>query len=192
MRTGRMRYRAYRRPTRAQKPDRYDAPVPLDPHGRIGRSLQAMASSRWFGKVGPTVMPPLDRALHRAFGGRVLLSSMMLPCAIVTTTGRKSGEPRESPLATVPLDGGLYVVGSNFGKAHHPAWSWNLLADPTARISFRGEDFAATASLLDDDQKATTWPRLIERWPLFDQYVDRSGRDLRVFRLQRADGRPIS
>jgi deazaflavin-dependent oxidoreductase (nitroreductase family) len=137
-------------------------------------------------------MPPLDRALHRVFGGRVLLSSMMLPCAIVTTTGRRSGEPRESPLATVPLDGSLYVVGSNFGKPHHPAWSWNLLADPTARISFRGEDFAATASLLDGDEKATTWPRLIERWPLFDQYVDRSGRDLRVFRLQRADGRPIS
>ena len=94
-------------------------------------------------------MPPLDRALHRVFGRRVLLSSMMLPCAIVTTTGRKSGEPRESPLATVPLDGSLYVVGSNFGKPHHPAWSWNLLADPTAQVSFRGSDFAATAELLD-------------------------------------------
>jgi deazaflavin-dependent oxidoreductase (nitroreductase family) len=117
---------------------------------------------------------------------------MMLPCAIVTTTGRKSGEPRESPLATVPLDGSLYVVGSNFGKPHHPAWSWNLLADPTAQVSFRGSDFAATAQLLDADEKAATWPRLIERWPLFDQYVERSGRDLRVFRLQRADGRPIS
>ena len=92
-----------------------------------------MAGSRWFAKIGPTVVPPIDRTLHRVFGGRVLMSSMMLPCAIVTTTGRKSGEPRESPLATVPLDGSLYVVGSNFGKPHHPAWSWNLLADPTRR-----------------------------------------------------------
>ena len=91
---------------------------------------------------------------NRVFGGRVLMSSMMLPCAIVTTTGRKSGLPRESPLATVPLDGCLYVVGSNFGRPHHPAWSWNLLADPTAQVSFRGEHFAATAELLDEDEKA--------------------------------------
>lgn len=174
------------------KLDRYDSPVPLDPTGRVGRSVQAMAGSRWFAKVGPPVLPHIDRTLNRLFGGRVLMSSMMLPCAIVTTTGRKSGLPRESPLATVPLDGCLYVVGSNFGRPHHPAWSWNLLADPATQVSFRGEHFAATAELLDEATKADTWPRLIARWPLFDQYVERSGRDLRVFRLRRTDGRPVS
>ena len=91
----------------------------------------------------------------------------------------------------VPLDGALYVVGSNFGRPHHPAGSWNLLAVPAAQVSFRGERFAATAELLSPEAKAATWPRLIERWPLFDQYVERSGRDLRVFRLRRVDGRPI-
>jgi len=109
----------------------------------------------------------------------------MLPCAVVTTTGRRSGEARESPLAAVPLDGDLYVVGSNFGKPSHPAWSWNLIADPHATVSFEGESYAATAHLLDAEEKSVTWPRLIERWPLFDLYVDRSGRDLRVFRLRR-------
>lgn len=153
--------------------------------------MQAMAASRWFAKVGPPVVPHIDRLLNRVFGGRVLMSSMMLPCAVVTTTGRKSGLPRESPLASVPLDGFLYVVGSNFGRPQHPAWSWNLLADPAAQVSYRGEHFAVQAELLSDDDKAATWPRLIERWPLFDQYVERSGRDLRVFRLQRVDGRPI-
>ena len=151
-----------------------------------------MAGSRWFAKVGPRAVPRIDRALHRAFGGKVLVSSLMLPCAVVTTTGRKSGLPRESPLASVPLDGYLYVVGSNFGQAHHPAWSWNLLADPSATVSFRSERFDVVAELLDDDEKATTWPRLVERWPLFDQYVERSGRNLRVFRLRRADGSPIT
>ncbi len=154
--------------------------------------MQAMAGSRWFAKVGPPVVPHIDRLLNRVFGGRVLMSSMMLPCAVVTTTGRKSGLPRESPLASVPLDGALYVVGSNFGRPQHPAWSWNLLADPAAQVSYRGEHFAVQAELLSDDDKAATWPRLIERWPLFDQYVERSGRNLRVFRLRRVDGRPIS
>ncbi len=145
-----------------------------------------------FARVGPTVVPPIDRVLHRAFGGRVLMSSMMLPCAVITTTGRRSGLPRESPLASVPLDGALFVVGSNFGREHHPAWSWNLLDDPHATVSFRGERYPATAHLLDAEQKAATWPRLIERWPLFDQYTERSGRDLRVFELRRTDGLPIS
>lgn len=167
-------------------------PVPLDPTGPIGRSIQAMAGSRVFAKVGPHVVPHIDRVLNRAFGGKVLMSSMMLPCAVVTTTGRKSGLPRESPLASVPFDDCLYVVGSNFGRPHHPAWSWNLIADPTAQVSFRGQQFEVTADLLDAEEKAATWPRLIERWPLFDQYVERSGRDLRVFRLRRTDGRPIS
>lgn len=163
----------------------------LDPDSRLGRGVQAMAGSRWFAKVGPPVVPHIDRALNRLFGGRVLMSSMMLPCAVVTTTGRRSGLPRESPLASVPLDGCLYVVGSNFGRPNHPAWSWNLLDDPRAQVSFRGEHFPVEAELLGDADKAATWPRLIERWPLFDQYVQRSGRNLRVFRLRRSDGRPI-
>lgn len=145
-----------------------------------------MAASRLFARIGPTIVPPIDRAVHRLSGGRLLLSRGMLPCAVVTTTGRRSGQPRETPLAAVPLDGDLYVVGSNFGKPTHPAWSWNLLADPVATVSFEGDEYRADAHLLDADEKQSTWPRLIERWPLFDLYVDRSGRDLRVFRLRRA------
>ncbi|MEI2697325.1 MAG: nitroreductase family deazaflavin-dependent oxidoreductase [Microthrixaceae bacterium] len=164
----------------------------VDPQSRLGRSVQAMAASRRFAKVGPVVVPPIDRLLNRMFGGKVLMSSLMLPCAVVTTTGRKSGLPRESPLASVPLDGCLYVVGSNFGRDNHPAWSWNLLADPTALVSYRGQHFETRAELLDEQDKADTWPRLIERWPVYDQYVQRSGRDLRVFRLRRTDGVAIT
>lgn len=165
--------------------------VAIDPNSRLGRSVQAMAAHPMFAKVGPRVVPPIDRVLNRAFGGKVLLSSVMLPCAVVTTTGRKSGLPRESPLASVPLDGCLYVVGSNFGKDTHPAWSWNLLDNPTASVSYRGQHFEVRAELLDDADKATTWTRLTERWPVYDQYVQRSGRDLRVFRLRRVDGQVI-
>jgi deazaflavin-dependent oxidoreductase (nitroreductase family) len=168
----------------------YHAAVAVDPNSRLGRSVQAIAGSKAFAKVGPTVVPKVDRLLNRLFGGRVLMSSMMLPCAVVTTTGRRSGLPRESPLATVPLDGDLYVVGSNFGRPNHPAWSWNLLDDPGAQVSFRGEQYRATAHLLSEQEKTETWPRLIAAWPLFDQYVDRSGRDLRVFRLVRDPATP--
>ena len=147
----------------------------IDPQSRVGRTVQPVAGSKAFAKVGPRVVPPIDRVLNRLFKGRVLMSSMMLPCAVVTTTGRKSGLPRESPLATVPLHGDLYVVGSNFGREHHPAWSWNLIDEPHATVSFRGEQYSATAHLLSAEEKESTWPELIEAWPLFDQYVERTG-----------------
>jgi deazaflavin-dependent oxidoreductase (nitroreductase family) len=159
--------------------------MPIDPDSRLGRSVQKMAASPAFAKVGPSVMPPLDRFVHRVSGGRFMVSRMMLPVVALTTTGRRSGQPRESPLATVPHDGELYVVGSNFGRPHHPAWSWNLLAEPRAKVSYRGEEFEVRAELLDAGEKAAIWPELIAEWPLFDLYVERSGRDLRVFRLRR-------
>lgn len=158
----------------------------IDPESRLGRAVQGMAASAPFAKVGPRVMPPLDRFVHRVSGGRLLVSRLMLPCIVLTTTGRRSGEPRQSPLAAVPHDGAFYVVGSNFGKPHHPAWSWNLLAHPEAEVAYRGEEFAVRAELLEPDQKAAVWPELIAKWPLFDLYVQRSGRDLRVYRLVRA------
>jgi len=164
---------------------RYDPLVAIDPNSTLGRLVQGMAGSKAFAKVGPKVVPPMDRLASRLSGGRFMVSRMMLPCAVVTTTGRKSGQPRTTPLASVPLDGDLYVVGSNFGKPHHPAWSWNLVETPAATVTYSGETFPVTAHLLTAEEKAATWPRLISEWPLFDQYVERSGRDLRVFRLVR-------
>lgn len=144
-----------------------------------------MAGSALFAKVGPKVAPHVDRAVYRLTGGRVIVSSGMLPVLMLTTTGAKSGLPRTAPLATIPLDGDFYVVGSNFGQEKHPAWSGNLIAHPEATVGFDGEEFPVRAELLDAEGKADIWPRLVAVWPLFDQYASRSGRDLRVFRLSR-------
>ena len=58
---------------------------------------------------------------------------------MLRSTGAKSGLERETPMATVPLDDGRFlVVGSNFARESHPAWTHNLLANPDAAIVFRG------------------------------------------------------
>jgi deazaflavin-dependent oxidoreductase (nitroreductase family) len=160
----------------------------LDPDGVVGRTVQAMARNPAFARIGPRVVPPIDRFLARATGGRVLLGRAMLPCAVLTTTGRRSGEPRRAPVAAVPIDGDLHVVGSNFGRDAHPAWSWNLLADPHAEVTFEGRTFPVTAVLLDEDERRRIWPELLRRWPPFDTYAERSGRELRVFRLVTDEG----
>ena len=88
----------------------------------------------------------------------------------------------------MPLDGDLYVVGSNYGEERHPAWSSNLIKDPSASVSRSRQDHAVEAHRLSDSEKAEVWPRLTAVWPPYNSYTERSGRDLRVFRLRRTDG----
>lgn len=153
--------------------------------GPIGRATQKVAASPLFAKVAPPILTPLDRFLHRVSGGRFMLSQSMVPTLLLTTTGAKSGQPRTVPLACIPDGDTIYLVGSNFGREHHPAWTGNLLKTPRAEVSYQGSSFPVEAHLLSDDEKAEVWPRILEIWPTYDRYVDRSGRNLRVFRLDR-------
>ena len=145
---------------------------------------QRLASAPWFARIGPKVVPPLDRALHRISGGRLLLPQLVLPSIVLTTTGSRTGLPRQTPLICMPEDDGSFViVGSNFGREGHPAWTGNLLRQAKAEISYRGRTIPVTAELLEGADRAEVWPRLIRVWSVYDTYVERAGRKLRVFRL---------
>lgn len=98
--------------------------------------------------------------------------------ATLSGTGRRSGEPRDAPLACMPADGGWYVVGSNFGHTHHPAWTGNLIATPEATVSFRGRTTTMVARQLSDEDRREVWPRRLAVWPLSDIHVARACRQL--------------
>ena len=149
----------------------------------IGRAVQKLATTRAFAATGSKIFPPIDRLMSRISGGRVVLSASLVPSLVLTTTGAKTGQPRKAPIATLPVDDGFLVVGSNFGKEHHPAWTANLIANPDATVTYKGEDSPVVARLLDADQKAEVWPDLLRIWPAWTNYTERSGRDLRVFKL---------
>lgn len=150
----------------------------------FGPVFHRVSGAEWFSKVGPKVVPPVDRTLHKLTGGRLLLGQLLVPSLVLTTTGAVSGLPRQTPLACLPEeDGGWVVVGSNFGRDKHPAWTGNLLKNPDAQVSHLGRTVPVTARLLDDDERTEIWPRLVRGWPVYDQYVERTTRQLRVFRL---------
>ena len=151
----------------------------------VGRGVEKMAGSPLFAKIGPKVVPHVDRVLHKITGGRVIMSAGMVPSLMLSVRGAKSGQLRRTPLATVPIDDSWYIVGSNFGRESHPVWTVNLKANPDASISFKGKDYEVMATLLSEDEKKAVWPQLIKLWPNYDVYVERSQRDLRVFRLDR-------
>ncbi|MFG2574580.1 nitroreductase family deazaflavin-dependent oxidoreductase [Streptomyces sp. NPDC048481] len=157
------------------------------------RLVQKASSTRAFAKVAPRVIPALDRTVHRLTRGKVLLSAQMLPGVILTATGARSGVPRRTPLACMPEpDGrGWTLVGSNFGRTGHPAWTANLLARPDAEISWKGADIPVTARLLTGEERAAAWQRLLDFWPPYATYQERVEREIRVFRLTpRTPGRP--
>jgi deazaflavin-dependent oxidoreductase (nitroreductase family) len=146
--------------------------------------VQWMSGTAAFRRVAPAVVPALDRFVYRASGGRVLMGDQLIPHLLLTTTGAKSGLPRQTPLACLPEpDGSFLVVGSNFGRETHPAWTGNLLAHPEATLGFRGLEIPVTAHLLTGSERADAWVRLLANWPLYDRYTESSGRELRVFRL---------
>jgi deazaflavin-dependent oxidoreductase (nitroreductase family) len=143
-----------------------------------------MSRSAPFQRLAPHVLPALDRAVYRLTGGRILLGQKMMPSLMLFTTGHKSGLPRRTPLTCVPEpDGGFIVTGSNFGRADHPAWSENLLRGPDASVGYRGRVTPVTAILLEGDDRAEALPRVYEVWPIYRDYIERSGRHVRVFRL---------
>ncbi|MEU3851828.1 nitroreductase family deazaflavin-dependent oxidoreductase [Streptomyces sp. NPDC029554] len=151
------------------------------------RFVQKVSATPGFARVAPYVFPALDRAVHRLTRGKVLLSAQLLPGVVLTSTGARSGLPRRTPLACMPEDGGRgwILVGSNFGRPGHPAWSHNLLAHPDAEISWKGRDIPVTARLLTGEERAAAWQAVLAFWPPYAAYQARVDREIRVFRLVR-------
>jgi deazaflavin-dependent oxidoreductase (nitroreductase family) len=118
----------------------------------------------------------------------------MLPGMILTVRGAKSGQPRTTPLACMAergSEGGgdsWILIGSNFGRPGHPAWTANLLAHPDdAVINWKGHDIAVRARLLEGAERAEVWQAALTFWPPYATYQARVEREIRLFRLERRD-----
>ncbi|MGH4029679.1 nitroreductase/quinone reductase family protein [Actinomycetota bacterium Odt1-20B] len=151
------------------------------------RLMQKVSSTRAFAHIAPHFVPAMDRAVHRLTRGKVLLSAQMLPGVILTARGAKSGLERRTPLACMPEEekGSWVLIGSNFGRPGHPAWTANLLAHPEVTVNWKGEDIPVRARLLKGEERAETWGRALKFWPPYATYQARVEREIRLFRLER-------
>lgn len=103
-----------------------------------------------------------------------------VPILLLTTTGRKSREPRTTALIFA-CDGDNYLVVASVGGApEHPNWYRNLMAEPAARIQVKGEHVSVTARTASDDEKASLWKIVSEQWPNYDVYQTRTERVIPV------------
>jgi deazaflavin-dependent oxidoreductase (nitroreductase family) len=109
----------------------------------------------------------------------------LVPSLLITTTGRRSGQPRSNPLLYVPDGDGYVVTGSNWGKKEQPAWALNLLAEPAATVTVRGARIPVRARAVEGAERDRLWGLLVAQWPAYQTYVRRAGgRNIRVFRLE--------
>ena len=105
---------------------------------------------------------------------------------VTTVPGRKSGVPRTTPLLCVPYGEGWLIAGSYFGGPQTPLWVGNLRATERARIVFAREDIEVTWRELDGPERATAWQAMLDVWPNYAKYEERTDRVIPVFLLTRA------
>lgn len=105
---------------------------------------------------------------------------------ILTTTGRRSGEARSSPLIYRRRGEDYVVVASKGGAAEDPDWYRNLTADPDVEVQVRGDRFPARARTATPSERAELWSLMTEQWPAYDSYQEKTDREIPVVVLERA------
>ena len=136
---------------------------------------------------GVKVMSRVNTWLYQRPGGRVggnwRVGSALrapVPVCLLTTTGRKSGEPRTVPLLHLPEGDRVLLVASQGGLPRHPQWYRNILADPHVTVQVGRRRRAMTAREATATERAELWPRLVERYEDFASYQANTSRVIPV------------
>jgi deazaflavin-dependent oxidoreductase (nitroreductase family) len=112
------------------------------------------------------VLTGIDR--RRAHRGRTTFGGWIgaAPVLLLTTTGRRSGLRRTTPLLYHrDADRSLLLVAANGAADWNPDWFHNLVADPHVDVDLDGESLPANATVLDDEQRAEAWPVALRAFP---------------------------
>lgn len=127
-------------------------------------------------------------AAYRASGGRVAGEAGNVPVLLLTTTGRKTGKQRTTPLLFIRDGHDVVVVASNGGMDWFPAWWLNLQQHPAAVIEIGRERHDVTASNADRARRARLWLELTARYPGYLRYEARTARKIPLVILHPSRG----
>lgn len=106
---------------------------------------------------------------------------------LLTTVGRKSGEPRTTPLIYAPLGNDAFaIVASKGGTDAPPAWYLNLSENPEVEVQLKGDRFPARARTASAEEKPGMWKTMTAEWPAYDDYQGNTEREIPVVVLERS------
>lgn len=124
-------------------------------------------------------------AVYRLTGGRLLGRVAGMPVVLLTTTGRRSGKARTTPLTYFEADGALAIVASNGGEDRPPGWWLNLRSNPRATITLDGRSESVTAREATAEEYAHLWPIITGVHAGYAAYARRTTRPIPVVLLGR-------
>lgn len=99
---------------------------------------------------------------------------------ILTTTGAKSGETRENPLAYTRAGDNYVVIASKSGAPSHPAWFHNLVANPDAKVEVLGETIPVRARVAEGEEHGRLYDAQAKLMPAFADYQKKTSRKIPV------------
>ncbi len=111
-----------------------------------------------------------------------------VPTLLLTTTGRRTGKARTTPLiyGKVEDEETYVIVASRGGAEHHPSWFLNLVETPSVQLRVGPDVFQATARTAGPDEKPALWHMMAEIWPQYNDYQAKTDRVIPVVILERA------
>lgn len=137
------------------------------------------------------VMSQVNTAVYRWTGG--LLGSTWrvgsafpwgIPVLLLTTIGRKSGQPRTLPLIFIEEGDHIIIVASKGGLPSEPLWYKNLVANPECDVQIKRRKFKAKARTASPEEREALWPKLVAHYPDFASYASWTDRIIPVVILE--------
>jgi len=157
------------------------------PDNVLRKAVKAFGGSRPGAWMFARVLRHLDDLIGRLSRRRTSAPQLLAGLAVLdlTTTGRKTGQPRTSHLIGFPLGGSIALLGTNFGQESTPAWVFNLEADPHATVTYRDRAVDVVARPATDAELEQVVAEAARRYVGYAKYRQRIGtsRRLRVFLL---------
>jgi deazaflavin-dependent oxidoreductase (nitroreductase family) len=155
-----------------------------EPLRRLSRKAAEIIPMSW---IRPDALVRIDRGMFRLSRGRTTFSALLsgLPIVMLTTTGARTGQPRTVPVLALPDTDHVILLASNYGRPSNPGWYYNVLAEPSVTITWKGTSVEMRARELSGVERQRHLARSLEAYPWWEQYHRRAGsRHLPVIMLE--------
>lgn len=146
---------------------------------------------KWLYSTLAKDLPALHHRLWRITNGRFGTSLGKVEFCLLTTTGKRTGQARTTPLVLVRSDSRLLLVASNGGSIGHPDWYLNLVKHPTVMLETKGVRVAKHARVATESERMALWPEAARVYAGYNAYQLRTDRTIPIVILEEDPDQPI-